>query len=140
MQEIPRGNQPKKANKNQDEAEIIDLISPVDSPEKVTTETLFIGRTGGKIETKRKENEDETTNEENEKNGGRQQQHRRIQEYYPLDHKRKMMSTQERKNLKCKESPLGTKNSYQVFLLVFSFRGIVIHHGLTNLNTYINKV
>ena len=67
MQEILRGNQPEKENKNQDEAEIIDLISPVDCPEKIMTEILFIGRTGGKIETKRKENEDQTTNEEHEK-------------------------------------------------------------------------
>ena len=58
---------PTNTNQNQDEAEINDLISPVDSINKGMTEILFIGKTVRKHEKIGKKNEDETTNEEQEK-------------------------------------------------------------------------
>ena len=54
-------------NQNQDEAETIDLISPVDSTKKELTEFLFKGKTIRKDEKNGKEIEDETTIEEQEK-------------------------------------------------------------------------
>ena len=53
-------------DKHQDKTEIIDLIFPVDSPEKNLTEILFIEKKGDE-ETRGKEKEDGTTNEEHEK-------------------------------------------------------------------------
>ena len=58
---------PKNKTRNQEETEIFDLISSVDSPVKGTTEVFFIGKTGRKDDgTKANENDDET-NEEEEK-------------------------------------------------------------------------
>ena len=76
----PQSRTPKQNNRNQVEAEIVDLISLVDSPEKDMTEILFNGKTSEKVETNRVENEDETTNGEHEKYRGRQQNRRRQEE------------------------------------------------------------